>query len=104
LCASISTRALLNRPFDDLGSRRVRQEAEAVTMVVSAVEARQASLVSSEYLAFEIHASAEAGRVDLLVTTDVRMLRRCRRAGARLAVRVVTPLEALAALAEEVRK
>jgi len=142
----------LNQPFDNLSSRRIRQEAEAITMVVSAVEARQASLVGSEYLVFEIRqnpdpergqkiltllrlarafvkmsprvaarasqlerfglrgldalhvASAEAGRVDLLVTTDDRMLRRCRRAGARLSVRVVPPLEALAAPAEEVRE
>jgi predicted nucleic acid-binding protein len=43
-------------------------------------------------------ACAEVGLVDLLVTTDDRMLRRARRAGAELAVRVVSPLDAMAAL------
>jgi len=40
-------------------------------------------------------ASAEAGEADLLVTTDDRMLRRSRRAGLALAVRIVTPVEAV---------
>ena len=40
-------------------------------------------------------ASAEAGEADLLITTDDRMLRRSRRARLALAVRVVTPVEAV---------
>ncbi len=43
-------------------------------------------------------ACAEAGLAALLVTTDDRMLRRARRAGPELTVRVVSPLDALAAL------
>ena len=142
----------LSRPFDDLRVPRVRLEAEAVTMLVAAVEAGDAELVSSEYLAFEVGqhpdpdrshrilvllrlatdfvklsarvaarareleqfglrgldalhiASAEAASVDLLVTTDNRMLRRAHRAGMRLAVRVVSPMEALVALSKEGRE
>lgn len=40
-------------------------------------------------------ASAEAGEAELLITTDDRMLRRSRRAGLALEVRVVTPVEAV---------
>lgn len=40
-------------------------------------------------------ASAEAGRAELLVTTDDRMMRRAARARVRLHVRLVTPLEAM---------
>ncbi len=120
-------------------------------MLVAAVEAGDAELVSSEYLAFEVGqhpdpdrshrilvllglatdfvklsarvaarareleqfglrgldalhiASAEAASVDLLVTTDNRMLRRAHRAGMRLTVRVVSPMEALVALSKEGR-
>jgi len=46
-------------------------------------------------------ASAEAGEVDLLVTTDDRLIRRSRRGLADLAVRVVSPIEAAAILAGE---
>ena len=121
-------------------------------MLVAAVEAGDAKLVSSEYLAFEagqhpdpdrshrilvllrlatdfvklsarvaarareleefglrgldaLHiASAEAASVNLLVTTDNRMLRRAHRAGMRLTVRVVSPIEALVALSKEGRE
>jgi len=38
----------LNRPFDDLGSSRVRREAEAVVLLVSMVEEGRVELVSSE--------------------------------------------------------
>ncbi len=44
-------------------------------------------------------ASAEAGRADLLVTTDDRMIRRVARAGREVRVRVVAPVEAMALLA-----
>lgn len=40
-------------------------------------------------------AAAEAGRADLLITTDDRMLRRAARAGTQIQVRVVPPSEAL---------
>jgi predicted nucleic acid-binding protein len=40
-------------------------------------------------------ASAEAGRADLLVTTDDRMIRRAARAGSRVRVPLVGPVEAL---------
>jgi hypothetical protein len=43
-------------------------------------------------------AAAEAGRADLLVTTDDRMLLRAARAGAEVHVRVLPPAEALALL------
>jgi predicted nucleic acid-binding protein len=46
-------------------------------------------------------ASAEAGDVEALVTTDDRMIRSARRAGRRLRVRVVLPAEALVRLREE---
>jgi hypothetical protein len=38
-------------------------------------------------------AAAEAGRADLLITTDDRILRRAGRAGAQLHLRVVRPAE-----------
>ena len=41
-------------------------------------------------------ASAEAGRADLLVTTDDRMIRRVGRAGTEVRVRLVGPAEAVA--------
>jgi hypothetical protein len=44
----------LSRPFDDLSRSRARNEAEAVSMLVAAVEARHVELVASEYLAFEL--------------------------------------------------
>ena len=43
-------------------------------------------------------ASAEAGRADLLVTTDDRMMRRAARAKGGLRVRLVTPPEAISIL------
>ncbi len=46
-------------------------------------------------------ASAEAGRADLLVTTDDRLARRARRAGDAITVQVASPIEALAALVRE---
>jgi len=46
-------------------------------------------------------ASAEAGDAQLLITTDDRMLRRARRAGAQLRTSVVTPVEGLAKLVME---
>lgn len=49
-------------------------------------------------------ASAEAGKADLLVTTDDRLIRRGRRGEMELSVRIVSPLDALARLAEEVAK
>lgn len=133
----------LNRPFDDLSSRRVRLEAEAIVALLGAVESDLVEWVGSDYLDFEISqdpdpervrrvrslaelarrrvevsgavtdrarsleraglrgldalhvASAEAGEAELLITTDDRMLRRSRRAGLALAVRVVTPVEAV---------
>lgn len=117
-------------------------------MVVAAIEARQAELVASEYLVFELSqhpdqeqaqriatplrlaktmvkasasvtlrartleqfglrgldalhiASAEAGKADLLVTTDDRMLKRATRARAMLHVRVLLPASALAVISE----
>lgn len=44
----------LNRPFDDLSAQRVRLEAEAVSVIVSAIETGQLQLVSSDYLDFEV--------------------------------------------------
>ena len=41
-------------------------------------------------------AAAEAGRAEILVTTDDRLLRRARRVEGRLLVRVVNPTEAVA--------
>jgi len=138
----------LSRPFDDLSRSRARHEAEAVSMLVAAVEARHVELVASEYLAFELSqhphqeqaqriatplllaktlvrasasvtlrartleqfglrgldelhiASAEAGKADLLVTTDDRMLKRAARARAMLHVRVLLPASALAVISE----
>jgi hypothetical protein len=46
-------------------------------------------------------AAAESGRAELLMTTDDRMLRRARRAGATLTVRVVLPAEALTLLTKK---
>jgi hypothetical protein len=46
-------------------------------------------------------AAAEAGDARLLITTDDRMLRRARRLGTDLAVRVLRPTEALDLIAEE---
>ena len=40
-------------------------------------------------------ASAEAGQAELLVTTDDRMIRRAARAGSKVRVRLVGPVEAL---------
>jgi predicted nucleic acid-binding protein len=138
----------LSRPFDALSRSRARHEAEAVGMLVAAIEAQQVELVASEYLAFELSqhpdqeqaqriatplrlaktlvkasvsvalrarsleqfglrgldalhvASAEGGNVDLLVTTDDRMMKRAARARAVLHVRVLSPASAVAVIAE----
>lgn len=47
-------------------------------------------------------ASAEAVEADLLVTTDDRMLRAAKRASAKVGVRVVGPIEALAIIEGEI--
>ena len=44
----------LNRPFDDLSRERVRLEAEAVTLLLAAIERRAVEWVTSEYLVFEV--------------------------------------------------
>jgi len=145
----INTSAL-HRPFDDLSQARIREDAEAMAMLISAIRAGRAELLSSEYLLFEVTrnpdvgqlgimlavlalarrqvrvsrsavvraeqlegeglrgldavhiACAEAGRADLLVTTDDRMLRGARRTSG-VDLRVVSPFEALALLNEELQ-
>jgi len=44
----------LQRPFDDQTQLRIRVESEAVLAILSAVEAGEATLLTSEALAFEI--------------------------------------------------
>jgi hypothetical protein len=44
----------LHRAFADLSQARIRHEAEAVAMIVSALEAGRVALISSEYLVFEV--------------------------------------------------
>ena len=44
----------LNRPFDDLSRDRVRLEAEAVTLLLAAIERREIDWVTSAYLAYEV--------------------------------------------------
>jgi predicted nucleic acid-binding protein len=137
----------LNRPFDDLSSDRVRLEAEAVAVLLGAVEQGAVEWVGSDYLDFEVGqipeaeraqrvralmrsvkhqvvlspavaarardlekhgfrgldalhiAAAEAGKAEVLVTTDDRMIRRARRATG-LDVLVVRPTEAVGMLPE----
>ena len=42
----------LNRPFDDHSNGRVRLEAEAVAVLLAAIERGDVEWISSEYLAF----------------------------------------------------
>jgi len=65
----------LNRPFDDLSVARVRFEAEAVRLLIAALEAGEAELVSSEYLTFEVGQTPDADRVHR-VTTILRLASR----------------------------
>ena len=44
----------LNRPFDDLSQDRVRHEADAVTVLLAAIERREIEWITSEYLAYEV--------------------------------------------------
>ena len=51
-----------SRPFDDLSSERVRLEADAVAVVLSAAEAGRVELVGSEYLDFEVEQNPDRER------------------------------------------
>jgi predicted nucleic acid-binding protein len=44
----------LNRPFDDLSRDRVRLEAEAVAVLLTAIERHAIERITSEYLEFEV--------------------------------------------------
>lgn len=52
----------LQRPFDDQTQPRIRVESEAVLAVLAAVEAKDAILLSSEALEFEIERIPDAHR------------------------------------------
>lgn len=71
--------------------------ARAVTETSSAIILRAHTIEHWGFRGLDaLHiASAETAQADLLVTTDDRMLRRARRAGGEIRVRVVTPMEAL---------
>lgn len=53
----------LNRPFDNLSSERVRLEAEAVVVLLAAVEDGSLEWVGSEYLDFEVSQDPDRERV-----------------------------------------
>lgn len=52
----------LQRPFDDQSQPRIRIETQALLAVLTAVESRAVSLVSSEVLAYEIGQIPDSGR------------------------------------------
>lgn len=90
----------ISQDLDPERTRRVQSLAELARARVGmskAVAERARSLERAGLRGLDaLHvASAEAGKAELLITTDDRMLRRSRRAGLTLAVRVVTPLEAV---------
>ncbi len=58
----------LNRPFDDLSVAKIRNEAEAVLLLVAEIEAGRAELVSSEYLLFEVGHTPDADRAQRVMT------------------------------------
>lgn len=51
-----------NRPFDDLSSERIRLEAEAVAVLLSAAERRRVEIISSDYVEFEIDQTPDPER------------------------------------------
>jgi predicted nucleic acid-binding protein len=59
----------LHRPFDDMSQTRIREEAEAVTMVISAIRLGRVTLVSSEYLVFEVTQNPNAEQVGIMLAT-----------------------------------
>jgi len=68
VCLYLNTSAL-HRPFDDLSQARIRQEAETVTMIVSALEAGRVTLISSEYLLFEVAQNPNPEQVGIMLAT-----------------------------------
>jgi len=59
----------LHRPFDDLSQARIREEAEAVAIIVSALEAGRGTLISSEYLVFEVTQNPSPEQVGIMLAT-----------------------------------
>lgn len=80
----------LNRPFDDLSSDRVRLEAEAVTVLLGAVEQGTLEWVGSDYLDFEVGQIPEVERAH-----RVQALMRSARHHVRLSPAVVARARAL---------
>lgn len=80
----------LNRPFDDLGAPRIRDEAEAVTKLLAAIEAKRITLVTSEYLTFEVNQNPYADRVE-----QIRSLLRLAKVAVPAGPRVVERARAL---------
>ena len=62
----INTSAL-HRPFDDLSQARIREEAEAMAMLISAIRAGRAELLSSEYLVFEVTRNPEPDQLSIVL-------------------------------------
>jgi predicted nucleic acid-binding protein len=59
----------LHRAFDDLTQARIRQETETVAMNVSALEAGRVTLISSEYLLFEVAQNPNPEQLGIMLAT-----------------------------------
>ena len=59
----------LHRAFDDLSQARIRQEAETIAMIVSALEAGRVTLISSEYLLFEVAQNPNPVQLGIMLAT-----------------------------------
>jgi hypothetical protein len=59
----------LHRAFDDLTQARIRQETETVAMNVSALEAGRVTLISSEYLLFEVAQNPNPEQAGIMLAT-----------------------------------
>jgi len=76
----------LHRPFDDLSQARIREEAEAMAMLISAIRAGRAELLSSEYLVFEVTRNPEADQLGIVLAV-LALARRQVRVSRRAALR-----------------
>jgi len=94
----------LNRPFDDQEQDRIRLETEAVLIVLAAVERGEHEIVSSEALELENDRNPDPARrervrdllslakVDVLLSTDRKLVGRAERLREQLRVSVRNPV------------
>jgi predicted nucleic acid-binding protein len=68
----------LNRPFDDLGQRRVREESEAIVRIVERVVAGEWTHLSSDVVTLELEAMPDEVRraqVEVLLSSVQSIIR-----------------------------